>query len=414
MKSTLHTPALIALAVAAALAAGAAPQAAAANSSPAIAVQDDQANECQRSRRGADRRDRDSGRQAPVEERYPDATRESPKEGASARMGQRLNRLNNAMNDQDYAEALVQAQDILDQDRANDYDKAYASNMAGHASYNTDDVAGAKRYIAQAIEYDALDNNNHLQAILMLAQLHAQDEENDQALTLLDRYFTESGSKEANDLALRGQVLYQAERYEEAIPALREAIDAAEEPNSSWTQALMASYAETGREAEATALAEQIASSAPDDKRSQMNLASMYLQMDQVDKAVAVMERLRAAGQLTEDREYRNLMAMHLNNEGGEAKAIEVINEGLSKGVLEGNHQTYLALAQAYYFSDQPEPAIDAYRKAAPLADNGETFLNLARVLYGEGREAEAAEAARQAIAKGVRNEQDARRIIGN
>ena len=412
MKSSTHAPALIALAVAAALAAGAVPQAVAATSASAKAAQ---ADECQRSSRGADRRDRDSSsRQAPVEERYPDATRESPSEGASARMGQRLNRLNNAMNDEDYAEALEHAQDILSQERATDYDKAYASNMAGHASYNTDDVEGAKRYIAQAVEYDALDNNNHLQAMLMLAQLHAQDEENDQALALLDRYFAESGSKETSDLALRGQLLYQAERFEEAIPALREAIDAADEPQPSWTQALMAAYAETGRDAEATALAEQIASSAPDDKRSQMNLASMYLQMDQVDKAVAVMEQLRASGQLTEDREYRNLMAMHLNNEGGEAKAIEVINEGLSKGVLEGNHQTYLALAQAYYFSDQPDPAIDAYRKAAPLAEDGETFLNLARVLYGEGREAEAAEAARQAIAKGVRNEQDARRIIGN
>ncbi|NLB59448.1 MAG: hypothetical protein GX805_13480 [Gammaproteobacteria bacterium] len=188
MKSTTHAPALIALAVAAALAAGAAPQAVAANGAPTMSAQ---ADECQRSSR-AGNRDRNSGRQAPAEERYPDATRESPKEGASARMGQRLSRLNNAMNDEDYAEALVQAQDILSQERATDYDKAYASNMAGHASYNTDDVEGAKRYIAQAIEYDALDNNNHLQAMLMLAQLHAQDEENDQALALLDRYFTES------------------------------------------------------------------------------------------------------------------------------------------------------------------------------------------------------------------------------
>src|SRR5690606_7198614 len=111
MKSSTHAPALIALAVAAALAAGAVPQAVAATSASAKAAQ---ADECQRSSRGADRRDRDSSsRQAPVEERYPDATRESPSEGASARMGQRLNRLNNAMNDEDYAEALEHAQDIL-------------------------------------------------------------------------------------------------------------------------------------------------------------------------------------------------------------------------------------------------------------------------------------------------------------
>ena len=403
MKSTVQTPALIALAVAAALAAGvAAPQAIAAPSSPALSAD---ADDCQRRGR------RDS---AQPEERYPNTSRTSPREGASARMAKRLNRLNKAMEEEDYAAVIAEAEEIMAQERANNYDKAYASNLAGHASYNLDDVEGAKRYINQAIELDALDNNNHFQAMLMLAQLHAQDDETAPALAMLDRYLSESGSTEASDLALRGQLLYNAERYGEAIPALRQAIDASEDPHPSWTQALLASYAETGQTAEATALAEQIAATAPDDKRSQVNLANMYLQTDQTDKAIAVMERLRAAGQLTEDREYRNLMAMHLNSDGGEAAAIEVINEGLEKGILEPNHQTYLALGQAYYFSDQAGPAIEAYRKAAPLASDGETWLNLARVLYGEGREAEAAEAARQALEKGVRNAQDARRIIGN
>src|SRR5690606_565617 len=220
----------------AALAAGAAPQAMAAASPSAKAAQAAQADECQRSSRGADRRDRDSGsRQAPVEDRYPDATRESPREGASARMGERLNRLRQPMNVEGSAGALVQAEYRPSQERVNDYDRAYASEWAGHPSYSSDDIEGAKRYIAQAIEYDALDNNNHLQAVLMLAELHAQDEENDQALALLDRYFAESGSKETSDLALRGQLLYQAERFDEAIPALREAIDSTDEPQPSWT-----------------------------------------------------------------------------------------------------------------------------------------------------------------------------------
>ena len=401
MKS-IHVPALVAVAVAAALAAGAAPQAVA-STSPAVSAQAD--DECQRrGRRG----------ESQVEERYPDATRTAPDESASARMAKRLNGLNSAMEDEDYAKAIEQAEDILGQNRANDYDKAYAANIAGFASYNSDDVEGAKRYINQSIELDALDNTNHFQAMLMLAQLYAQDDESDQALAMLDRYLEGSGSTDPGDVGLRGQILYNAERYEEAIPALSQAIEASDEPNSNLIQTLLAAYVETGRDTEATALAEQIAATAPDDKRSQTNLVSMYMQAGQEDKAIEVLERLRAAGELTEDREYRNLMAMHLNRDGGEAAAIAVINEGLEKGVLEENHQTYLALGQAYYFSDQADPAIDAYRKAAPLDDDGETWLNLARVLYGEGREGEAADAARQALEMGVRNSEDARRIIGN
>lgn len=404
MKSTTHAPALIALAVAAVLAGGT-PATASAATSPVLTEAD--AQECQRSRRG-------SNKQEEVEERYPNATRVAPDERASTRMAQRLNRANAAMQDDEFAKVIEHAEDVLSQERANNYDKAFAAQLAGHASFNSDDTESAKRYIAQAIELNGLDNNNHFQSMVMLAQLYGQDEQINEALATLEQYFAESGSADPNDLVLQGQLLYQAERFDEAIPVLRQAIEGAENPQTGWTQLLMASYAETGRDSEAIALAEQIAAGAPDDKRSQINLASMYMQSDQNAKAVEVMERLRASGQLTEDREYRNLMAMHLNTEGGEAAAIEVINDGLAKGVLESNHQTYVALAQAHYFSDQVEPAIEAYRKAAPLDDSGETFLNLARILYGEGREAEAADAARQALDKGVRRPEDARRIIGN
>ena len=404
MKSTTHAPALIALAVAAVLAGGT-PATASAATSPVLTEAD--AQECQRSRRGGNKQEQ-------VEERYPNATRVAPDARASTRMAQRLNRANAAMQDDEFNKVIEHAEDVLSQERANNYDKAFAAQLAGHASFNSDDTESAKRYIAQAIELNGLDNNNHFQSMVMLAQLYGQDEQINEALATLEQYFAESGSTDPNDLVLQGQLLYQAERFDEAIPVLRQAIEGAENPQTGWTQLLMASYAETGRDSEAIALAEQIAAGAPDDKRSQINLASMYMQSDQNAKAVEVMERLRASGQLTEDREYRNLMAMHLNTEGGEAAAIEVINDGLAKGVLESNHQTYVALAQAHYFSDQVEPAIEAYRKAAPLDDSGETFLNLARILYGEGREAEAADAARQALDKGVRRPEDARRIIGN
>ena len=47
--------------------------------------------------------------------------------------------------------------------------------------------------------------------------------------------------------------------------------------------------------------------------------------------------------------------------------------------------------------------------KAAPLSKDGETYLNLARVLHAEGRVPEAKQAAQQALAKGVKNQADAK-----
>lgn len=366
-----------------------------------------------RSARNPDRSERRSSRQAPqkAEALYPNSSRQEPGVAASQRLVKQLNALSEASNASDAATGLPIADEILANQAANTYDKSMAGLIAGQLLLNEDNDR-AITYLNQAIETGGLDNNNHFQAMLIVAQLQAQDDKYDQALVSLDRYITESGSTDPKDQALKGNILYRLERYPEAIATLKPLVDAGGEVDPQWSQILMASYAESGNSAEATRLAEQVAQATPDDKRSQVNLAVSYLQTDQNDKAIEVFERLRASGQLTEESEYRNLYALYLNSENKEREAIAVINEGLQKNILKEDYRTMAALGQANYFSDQIEPAIAAWRKAAPLADNGDTYLNLARVLHQEGRSDEAKEAARQAIAKGLKSNTDAERII--
>ena len=125
-----------------------------------------------------------------------------------------------------------------------------------------------------------------------------------------------------------------------------------------------------------------------------------------------MVDELRAAGQLTDEREYRQLYITYANMDGHEKDVISVITEGLQKGVLKPDYQTYLALAQSYYYSDQMAQAIDNWQKAAPLSKDGETYLNLARALWQEDRVPEAKQAAQKALDKGVKKPEDARKII--
>jgi tetratricopeptide (TPR) repeat protein len=248
--------------------------------------------------------------------------------------------------------------------------------------------------------------------MFMLAQLQLQDEQFAEGLATLDKYFAESKSNKPEELIIKGQALYQTEKYAEAIPVLKAAITASPEPKDNWNQLLMASYAEAGQTGEAVKEAEALVARNPADKKAQLNLASMYMQADQMDKAAAVMDTLRAAGQLTEEREYKQLYSIYANTENKERDVIAVINEGMSKGILKPDYQTYLALAQSYYYSEQIPQAIEAWRQAAPLSKDGETYLNLAKVLHSEGRIPEAKQAARDALAKGVKNPAEANRII--
>ena len=347
-----------------------------------------------------------------AEQLFPQATRQEPEVKASSKLSKKLQKMIDVYNKDDFAQTRTLADEILGAEGANEYDRALAAQLASQAAYNLDDTAATKAYLQQVLDLNGLDNNGHYQSMLMLAQLQLADDEIEPGLATLDKYLTETGSSKPEDLVLKGQALYQAERYQEAIPVLKQAVESAPEPKDSWVQLLMACYAETSQHDEAIALAERLAAANPNDKRAQTNLATVYSQADQMEKAAGVIEKLRAAGQLTEEREYRQLYITYANLEGREKDVIAVINEGMEKGVLKPDYQTHLALAQSYYYSEQIPQAIEHWQKAAPLSKDGETYLNLARVLWQEGKQAEAKAAAQQALAKGVRKPEDARKII--
>lgn len=347
-----------------------------------------------------------------AEEQYPGATRESPDSKASAKAGPKLQKMVKSYDDGKAEEARALAEEIVANESFNAYDRSFAAQLAGQIAYEADDANTAIDYWNKALQFNGLDNNSHYNLMFNMAQIQLQQEKYNESLATLERLQKETNSQKPEHLAIKGNVLYSLERFPEAAAVLKQAIDASPEPRNDWQQMLMAAYAESGQGAQAVQVAEQVAARSPDDKRAQMNLASVYLQSDMFDKAAATLEKLRAAGKLEEDREYRQLYVTYLNMEGKEKQAIEVINEGMQKGVIKPDHATWLALAQAYYFSEQPVPAIDAYRKAAPLDDDGETYLNLARLLWQEDRIPEAKEAAKQAIAKGLKKPEEARKII--
>lgn len=346
------------------------------------------------------------------ENMYPNATREEPKAKGAAKLQSKLQKLIDIYNKDDFAATRTQADELLANPAATDYDKAVASQLASQAAYNLDDMPGTIAYLKQAVQLNALDNNGHYQLMYMLAGLQLQEDQLADGIATLDRYFAETKSQKPEELALKGQALYQQEKYAEAIPVLKQAIESSPEPKDNWQQLLMASYAEAGQAGEAVQMAEKIAAKSPGDKKAQMNLASVYLQADKYDQAAAILEKLRNSGQMTDEKEYRQLYTTYANMDGKEKEVIAVINDGMQKGVLKPDQQTYLALAQSYYYSDQIPPAIEAWQKAAPLSKDGETYLNLAKVLWQENRIPEAKQAAKSALEKGVKKPEEAKKII--
>jgi tetratricopeptide (TPR) repeat protein len=315
---------------------------------------------------------------------FPNATREDPGKG-KPKLQAKLQKMNSAFQSDKFTEVMAMADEVFAEAKATPYDRAQAAYFASYAAINADDQAKAITYGMRALTENALSNEIHFQLMQNIAQMHLQGDQYNEALALADRFIAETRIADDSKIqALRGNALYRLERFPEAIEALKKAV----------------------------AMAEQIAAKTPGDKKAQLNLATVYAQAEQPEKAAAVFERLRTAGLLTDEKDYEMGYRLLATLDGRERDTIAFINGGLEKGILKPSAPLYAVLGQSYYYSEQVPQAIEAWGKGAPLAKDGEMYLNLAKVTSQEERWAESTAAARQALAKGVRKPGDAWIVI--
>ena len=341
-------------------------------------------------------------RDGKAEPLFPAATREEPSIRPSQRLQRPLTGAIDALNDGESAKARELAEGVLTNSRANVVDKSIAAQVAGNAALDLDDTAAAIEFMKQSLAEGGLSNDAHYSVMQNLAFAQLNDDKFADAIATLTRLLDETKTQNPDLLYALAAAYVQADQYFPAIEWLKKAIALAPEPNPDWLTLLQGAYLETDQPAEAIRIGEQLLKQTPDDKRLLFTLASAYIDVQQQDKALALIEDARGRGLFTEARDYQTLYSLYFNADGRERDVISVIDEGLAKGILSRDLATLGALAQAAYFSEDMDRAIATYREAAALDPNGETGLNHAKVLSAEARDEEAREAAKGALAKGL------------
>jgi tetratricopeptide (TPR) repeat protein len=345
--------------------------------------------------------------------RFPNATRAEPN-AKPGKLNSKLGKIFDLNNDQKYDEVLERADELIADPKANGYERAQAERVAGAsaAALANDDYSRAIDYFKRALAENTLSNNDHYDLMLRLADLLMRDEKFDEGLKVIDQYLAETKTDDPQAYLYKGDALYQAERYPEAIEALKKAIPATGEPQRAVIDRLFNSYMESDQAAAGVPLFESLAARRPDDVRAQLDLARMYGEAKMGEKAVAVFQRLQAAGKLTKPEDYAAGVDLLANLDGRENDTIAFIQKGLDSGVLKPDAHTYALMGQSYYYTDRFAEAAAAYEKGAPLAKDGELFANMANAYLQIEQWAKARDAAQQAIAKGLRTPGNAWMII--
>lgn len=310
---------------------------------------------------------------------YPAATRQQPAAQASKAGAKRLQAMIQQLDAKNAAGVETELQAIVADSASNAYDKSFAYQIAANSAADASQHDKAIGYFQKALDSNGLDNNGHYQVMYNLAVVQYQAGKHDAALAALERFLTETKSENAEHLGLKAGLL-----------------------------------SDLKRPAEAVAIYESLLAKSPGDKKLLMNAVALFQQAGQDAKANALLNDALAKGMLTTAAEYRAVYVGYIAA-GKIDEALKIIDSGTAKGVVTSSPELardYAYLAQTAYSQNKVPLAIDLFKRAAPIAADGEVWLNLARVYSNEKRISEAKTAAQAALAKGVKKPDDAKRII--
>ena len=322
----------------------------------------------------------EDGEKTEESSKFPLATREEPDARPTRNGANQLKKVQESYEKGDYAAAISLAAKVAADADANDYDKSFAYLFAGNAAGAAGDDAAAADYFGKAIAANGLDNTNHYTAMFNLAVVQYGLDRYQDALTTVDRYLSETKADTVEAQNLRGGLLIGLERYGEAAELYKQQLAAH-----------------------------------PDNKTLLVNAVSAYQQAGNDAAATELLAQARSSGKLTDPNSYRALYVSYINADK-DAEAAKIIAEGLAQGILQQGPQLakdYMVLGQKAYYNDDMTVAVDMYQRAAPMASDGTAALNLAKIYFELGRDAEGKAAAQQALDKGLKDPAEARKLLG-
>ena len=344
---------------------------------------------------------------------YPNATRQEPKEfDLDPKTQKKINAAYEALDAGEMDKVETAMQEVLAA-KPSKYEAALAYQGLAQVHYDRDEIDEAIAMNQKAIATNALDNTAHFNLLYQIAQMNLVEERYDAALAAVDQWVKLTGAtSHADAWALRGNALYRLDRFPEAAEAMRKAIALSPKPSDSFYQILIASYYDAEKYPEAAKAAEEILAKDPTHKSTLQMLSSIYSEMDQTDKALALLEGAYQKGILSEEKDLKQLYQLYNYAEKPD-QAARVISEGMAKGILKPSADTSKGLGDAYALQAEPladesaerkallQKAADAYGEAAKFSpDDGELDMQRGHLLSDLERWADAKAALAAAIAK--------------
>ena len=299
----------------------------------------------------------------------------------------------------------------------NTYERASVQNMLAFIAYANDDYTQAIEHYEQVvIDREGIPEGVEQATLYTLGQLYFVQEDYKKSIAYLQRWFDIVPDPGPNPYIFLAQAYYQLRRFNQAIPAVEQAIEIAQirgtDVRENWWLLLRSMYYERENYDKVIEILEILARDFS--KREYwVQLSGLYGQEGNGKRQIQAIDVGYIGNLLKQEREILNLVGLLMQNEATFRAAV-ILEKAIADEIVEPTPKNLKMLAQAWQISQETSKAIPVLKEAAEKSDKGDLHLHLAQVYLEKEQYSNCIGAVEGAFQKGdLQRESLAREVQG-
>ena len=315
-----------------------------------------------------------------------------------AAVGKQINDAVELLNNHDGAGAKT-AIDKLKPDTLSAYERSRVEQIKGAIANSANNYAAAAKHLAAALAAGGLSADEASAVRFQIAQLLLAQERWQAGAAALEEWFKSAATPNATAYYLLAMAYYQQNDYAHALaPAEKALQEAGDKAQPSWRQLLLAVYLNVQKWDKAAPLLAAQVRETPNDKGGWLQLASLYSQQQQHDRALVIAELTEHAGLFTERDELIRLVEQMIYGKNPYRAAI-FLESAIAQKRLAADGVVLQKLANAWLAAREYGKAVDPLEHALTLSSDANIAARIAQIHLQRNDWAAAESAAQRALA---------------
>ncbi len=307
------------------------------------------------------------------------------------------------VDEEDYKGALRVLDNLNRSDKLTEYEKSNVLNYIGFVYYNMGNGRAAIATYKEMLRIPSLEVQIRKQTVYTLAQLSTMEELYDDAIRLLEEWFTLEINPAPAPYILYAQNLYQVDRYSDMIKPIETAMVIAkkrEKPvKEDWYVLLNFAYFQQEDYRKVRDIQKILLVNWPK-KRYWFSLAGAYTELGEDNNLFASYDAAHTQGMLERESELVTMAQLYMQNDVP-YRAGTLLSSEMESGRVKRNAKNYRLLSQAWQLAQEDARSVPALKEAARLSDEGELDLRLGNAYLNLGQYGECVSAVKAGLRKG-------------